>query len=609
MLTEERYLTLLNEYMVKEHPAGSSGTGKEVTLKELTKLFHCTERNVKLITRKLEEEKLIAWHPGRGRGHRSRLEFRVPRDEFLLEYAKRLADKGDYRTVFEILNQHEEDQAILEQFVKWLNSQFGCSEEPISGTDSIDLFRLPVYRAPLTLDPANLFHSFDAHLTRQIFDRLVQYESDENSKVVPMLAHHWESNEDGTEWIFHLRKGVRFHHKRELTAHDVVFTFNRLRDRSINDWLLFTMDRIEALNPITVKIVLKQPNWLLPRMLCSACAAILPADLVSEDEEKFWGMPIGTGAFRLTHWSSNLITLSVNTEYFLGRAYLDAVSIVILPEEIPGSSRLRWEKLIDNEARFPSKPEKDWNQIEGLWKNCSLISWNRNKPGPQQSLSFRQAVNLIMDRRQLIQDVERGAPARGFLPREEPLASSSFRYDRDAALQLLQESGYDGTPLDLVTTVHQSEDAGWFAEQCASVGINVRINYVASSVCNDEDIGAEADCILTCLAFADDEVCQLETYLQSQSFIYNHMEHNLRKWIFGIIEEILATASIEARSALFQQIEFRLQDEAQFLFLVHRKINTYVHPSIRGIGINRLGWMDFKDIWLTSPVSGQSLSG
>ncbi|GIP56354.1 ABC transporter substrate-binding protein [Paenibacillus woosongensis] len=602
MLTEERYLALLNEYIARDIPAGSV-MDKEVTLNELTKLFHCTERNVKLIVRKLEEEELIVWHPGRGRGNRSRIEFRVPRDEFLLQYAQRLADKGEYRTAFEVLNQYEEDQVVLDQFMKWLNGQFGYSEEENSNSAGcIDLFRLPVYRAPLTLDPANLFHSFDAHLTRQIFDRLVQYESDENSKVVPMLAHHWESNDDGTQWVFHLRKGVRFHHKRELTAHDVVFTFNRLRNRSMNEWLLFTMDRVEALNPITVKIVLKQPNWLLPRMLCSACAAILPADLVSEDEEKFWRMPIGTGAFRLTHWSSNLINLSVNTEYFLGRAYLDAVNIVILPEEIPGSSRLRWEKLIDNEARFPSKPEKDWNQIESFGKNCSLISWNRNKPGPQQSLSFRQAVNLIIDRRQLIQDVERGAPARGFLPREERLASSAFRYDRDAALQLLQESGYDGTPLDLITTLHQSEDASWFAEQCASVGINVRINYVTVSECSDEGIGAEADCILTCLAFADDEVCQLETYLQSQSFIYNHMEHNLRRWIFGIAKEILATASIEARSALFQQIEFRLQDEAQFLFLVHRKINTYVHPSIRGIGINRLGWMDFKDIWLTSPI-------
>lgn len=54
-----------------------------------------------------------------------------------------------------------------------------------------------------------------------------------------MLAHHWESNDDGTQWVFHLRKGVRFHHKRELTAHDVVFTFNRLRNRSMNEWLLF----------------------------------------------------------------------------------------------------------------------------------------------------------------------------------------------------------------------------------------------------------------------------------------------------------------------------------------------------------------------------------
>ncbi|GAA0134352.1 SgrR family transcriptional regulator [Paenibacillus sp. YSY-4.3] len=601
MLTEERYLTLLNEYIARDIPIGSV-MAKEVSLSELTKLFHCTERNVKLIVRKLEEEELITWHPGRGRGNRSRIEFRLPRNEFLLQHAKRLADKGEYRTAFEVLNQYEEDQGILDQFMKWLNGQFGYSEEENSNSGCSDLFRLPVYRPPLTLDPANLFYGFDAHLTRQIFDRLVQYDSDQNSKVVSMIAHHWESNKDGTEWIFHLRKGVRFHHKRELTANDVVFTFNRLRDRSANDWLLMTMDRIEAVSPITVKMVLKQPNWLLPRMLCSASTAILPADLLGDNEENFWKSPIGTGAFRLTHWSANQINLSVNTEYFLGRAYLDAVEIVILPENIPGSSRLKWEKLIDNEARLPTKPESDWKRVEGLWKNCSLITWNRRKNGPQQSLSFRQAVNLIIDRTQLIHDEQQGIPARSFLPRDPSLASGAFRYDRDAALQLLHESDYDGTPLVLVTPVHQYEDAEWFAEQCASIGINIKINYVTSSVCTSEEYSSEADCFFTCLSFADDEVCLLETYLQRQSHVYQHMEHNLRKWIYKIINDILATPSMEERSALFQQIEFRLQDEAQLLFLVHRKVNSYVHPSIRGLGINRLGWMDFKDIWLTSPI-------
>ncbi|AZK49108.1 ABC transporter substrate-binding protein [Paenibacillus lentus] len=600
MLTRERYLTLLNEYGTRDNPTELTFV-QEVTLQELTKLFHCTERNVKLIVRKLEDEELIRWHPGRGRGIRSQIEFRVRRDEFLLEYAKRLVDKGEYQTAFEILNQNEQDQEILEQFIKWLNGKFGCSEEPISSTNCIDLFRLPVYRPPLTLDPANLIYGFDAHLTRQIFDRLVQYDSDQNSMVVPMIAHHWDSNQDATEWVFHLRKGVRFHHKRELTAEDVVFTFNRLRERSLHNWLLMTMDRIEAINPYTVKIHLKQPNWLLPRMLCSATAAILPADLVSQNEEMFWKLPIGTGAFRLTHWSANQINLSVNTEYFLGRAYLDAVEIVILPEDIPGSSRLKWEKLIDNEARFPTKPENDWNRVEGLWKNCSLITWNRNKTGPQQSLSFRQAVNLIIDRTKLIHDEQQEFPARSF-PRDPSFASGTFRYDRDAALQLLRESGYDGTPLILVTPDHLYEDAEWFAEQCDSIGISIEINCVTNNICASEDIGPEADCMLTCLSFADDEVCQLETYLQRQCHIYQHMEHNLRKWIYEIIKDILATPSMEERSALFQQIEFRLHDEAQFLFLVHRKVSTYVHPSIRGLGINRLGWMDFKDIWLTSPI-------
>lgn len=92
MLTAERYVTLLNHF---SGPESTEMREVEVALEDLTELFHCTERNVKLIIRKLQEEELIEWHPGRGRGHRSRLVFRIGRPAFLLQLAQTLAQKGN----------------------------------------------------------------------------------------------------------------------------------------------------------------------------------------------------------------------------------------------------------------------------------------------------------------------------------------------------------------------------------------------------------------------------------------------------------------------------------------------------------------------------------
>lgn len=600
MLTAERYMALLDHY---SGLGGDSAEPREVevALEDLTKLFHCTERNVKLIIRKLQEEGLIEWSPGRGRGHRSRMVFRANRENFMIELAQKLAEKGEYRSAFEFLHQHEEDKNARERFIQWLNDQFGADKQVAAGQSCRDIFRLPVYKAPLTLDPANLFYGFDSHLVRQIFDRLVQYDQ-AKGQVTGMIAHNWEHDEAGTVWTFHLRKGVRFHHGKELAAEDVVFTFSRLRENSNNSWLLSTVQRIEAPDPRTVVFTLVKPNWLLPRLLCSSCASVLPFDLLGKDEAEFYRFPSGTGPFRLTHWSANRMELEVHTGYFLGRPYLDGVTLVFLPEDIPNSSKLKWEQLIVNDSRVPARAGDDWKRIETLNRGCSMISWNRNRLGPQQTLAFRQAVNLAIDRPGMIRATGKpGYPARSFQPTEDTTLGI-HRHDPAAARQLLEESGYTGEPIRLAAHYLEREEAEWISSQCAVIGIPVEVVYHSKAEMA-KSAARESDAILMCLVFAEDEVCELESYLQEDSFIRLHMPPGLSRWVFGIVDEVFATNLPEKRRALLQQIEYRLQEEAQVTFLVHGLLNTYVHPSIRGLAINNLGWMDFKDIWLTSSPS------
>jgi MarR-like DNA-binding transcriptional regulator SgrR of sgrS sRNA len=79
---------------------------------------------------------------------------------------------------------------------------------------------------PVTLDPTFVTDAYGGHIVHQIFDGLVQFNA--HLKPLPALAEYWEASQDGRMWTFALRRGVKFHHGRELTAQDVVYSFTRL---------------------------------------------------------------------------------------------------------------------------------------------------------------------------------------------------------------------------------------------------------------------------------------------------------------------------------------------------------------------------------------------
>ncbi len=127
---------------------------------------------------------------------------------------------------------------------------------------------------PLTLDPAFLTDIYAASVAQQVFDGLVQF--DANLNVVPCIAKSWQASYDGLVWTFHLRQGVKFHHGREVSADDFVYTFTRLlhpRTASPRAWLFErvqgakefragTAERVEglqALDAYTLQITLSQP--------------------------------------------------------------------------------------------------------------------------------------------------------------------------------------------------------------------------------------------------------------------------------------------------------------------------------------------------------------
>ncbi len=139
----------------------------------------------------------------------------------------------------------------------------------------------------MSMDPAILYSGGDAPYIYGVYERLVDVTP--NFEVVPELAESWESNEDGTEWTFHLRQGVKFHDGSDLTADDVVYTFQRILDPATGSSGLgvlsgtLTPESITAKDDYTVVFSTAQPAVLLPILLTTKETGIVSAGASAED--------------------------------------------------------------------------------------------------------------------------------------------------------------------------------------------------------------------------------------------------------------------------------------------------------------------------------------
>ncbi len=110
-----------------------------------------------------------------------------------------------------------------------------------------------------TLDPGKAAVNPEFYVIWGVYNTLVKFTPD--MKIVGDLAESW-TNPDPTSWEFKLRRGVKFHDGSEMTAEDVVFTFQRLADPAFGSPVhkkMAPVTEVTALDPYTVRIKTDQP--------------------------------------------------------------------------------------------------------------------------------------------------------------------------------------------------------------------------------------------------------------------------------------------------------------------------------------------------------------
>lgn len=352
--------------------------------------------------------------------------------------------------------------------------------------------RVAVVKAHTTFDPHIVNDNPDIQLTRQAYDNLILRDPDDLS-LIPMLAKSWEANDDLTQFTFYLCPGVKFRHGKELTARDVVYSFERLLDPDVGSPIAAALDsvtKVVALDELTVLFELDRPNSYLPDLVALYHARIIPSDI---DPERLANEEFGTGPFILKeHVAGERIVMVRNPDYWWeGYPYIDEVIFFYIPTPETRAEALKSgavDVIFDLDASSVPALENHPETRVSESASASYLNLAMDmRVEPFDDILVRKALQAATDREAILQVAQFG---KGGIAYDHPVPPSDEHfwegsqeavppYDVERAKALLAEAGYpDGLDLTLHTSTSGGtmvEMAVAFKESAAPAGIRVKI--------------------------------------------------------------------------------------------------------------------------------------
>ncbi|MDH3695523.1 MAG: ABC transporter substrate-binding protein [Gammaproteobacteria bacterium] len=325
--------------------------------------------------------------------------------------------------------------------------------------------------------------TFDAS-SRAMFDRLVHFKRG-TTEIEPGLAESWEVSDDGLEYTFKLRGGVKFHTtktftpSREFNADDVLYTINRQLREDHPDHKLSGgtyeyfngMDMpnlikdVQKVDDLTVKFVLNQPEAPFIANMAMDFASILSAEYADQmrsagTPDKTDLEPVGTGPFQLAGYQKDaVIRYQAHPDYWAGKAAIDNLVFSITPD-----AAVRYAKLQAGECHvmpYPNpadieamKADPDINLMEQEGLNVGYLAFNTEKE-PFTDKRVRQALNMAINKAAIIDAIYLGAGVEAKNPIPPTIwsyndAVQDYPYDPEKAKAMLAEAGFpDGFETDI----------------------------------------------------------------------------------------------------------------------------------------------------------------
>ncbi|MBX3011222.1 MAG: ABC transporter substrate-binding protein [Caldilineaceae bacterium] len=470
--------------------------------------------------------------------------------------------------------------------------------------------RIALAALPNSLDPAK-FEIIEAYpFGAAVYDALTWV--DAALAAQPMLASHWEVSADQRSWLFRLRPDVTFHHGTILTAADVVYTFKRLLDPTINSVLqpiLRFVESVEAVDDQTVHFQLTAPNPDLPLLLAAPQARILAHDYPAE---QLLTRPSGTGPFLFEELVvGERIGYVRNPNYWAApEIYLEELHHIVIADFAAQVTALLQDEvdlLLDVPstaiAALTEYPDTVVAEVaSGRYQNLVM---RVNEP-IFADVRVRQALKACTDRATLQQHILQG---RGEVGHDQPVAALSpffaevpaTPYDPEAARRLLNEAGYpNGLQLQLITGAAAAgmvELAYAFQAMARPAGIEIEV--VEVKVPTEIYLSEYWGRVPFYVSFSEFRPSAYETFAVAY---HSWSPWNESGWSSAQLDQLLDQAHSATtparRKTLYQQAEALLAEEGAVIIPYFLPIFSARRSNVQGFQPHPAGWVDLRGVQL-----------
>ena len=347
-----------------------------------------------------------------------------------------------------------------------------------------------------TMDPGRSTQVLTVNYFYNLYDSLTSW--DAQLRLQPALATAWR-NTGETTWEFTLRPGVKFHDGQPLTAEDVKATLERnlIPGRTVVVPGFSTIERIEALGPLAVRIVTRKPDPLLPVRMAQMGSQVLPARLTTEAGARDLARkPVGTGAYRFVEWvKDERLVMEANRDWWGWGGKAPAFDRVVwkpIPEDFPRIVALdRGEvDIITNVPPDQIKAIESGRltRVVSVPATRTVTFWINATQPPTSDRRVRQALHHALDVPSIIKNLYagQGKPMSGGLSDTDfgfNPALKPYPHDPARARQLLAEAGYAGG-IDLTlhagtgTMVNDKHLVESIADTWGKVGIRATVHMM-----------------------------------------------------------------------------------------------------------------------------------
>ena len=483
--------------------------------------------------------------------------------------------------------------------------------------------------AAATLDPQQIGDATSSRYATQIFSGLVALDHD--LAVVPDLAESWDVLQNGTEYVFHLRRDVIFHSGKAFTAKDVQYTIERAADPQINspvtgiylgdivgfaDRKLGNADSVtgvKVINDYTVSIRIKAAVPYFLAKLSHTAGLILNRENV-EGGGDFWFLdPDGTGPYKVRGWDYAVVmVMERNAQYHRAKAkvpYIVIWNVAADPLVAYQAGDYDIASISSTDAAAMQQPSHPLNPQLRVTPELSVyyIGFSPRR-APFDDPRARRAFALALDRDAIIKEFHGDAveKARGFLPLGMPgyttdLAPIAYNPVEAKALwdAYVADSGFSAESVDfLLTGQTVSLELSRIAEMWKqNLGVNVAFRSVLFGAVSQAF--EQAGSIFEYGWVAD--------YPDPENFLdvlfHTGVTNNTGAFSDAQLDALLEAArtgqDTAARLTLYRQADALLLQQAAAIPLYYGRNYDLVKPTITGWFRSQQGTPDYAAVSLT----------